>query len=209
MTDRQDYYANPRDDLVAELRRPIGRVLDVGCGEGATGPALRAAGATRLDGIELHAPAAEIARRLYDSVEVGPAEQVLETLPGPYDTICCYDVLEHLARPEDALVRLHEIAAPGAQLHVSLPNARHFSLVRDLVLKGTFGSTPGGGHRDITHLRWFSRRDIRAALEAAGWAVLSAGHPMLARRARLHRITRERLAEFTVVQWILLARRRD
>jgi hypothetical protein len=88
---------------------------------------------------------------------------------------------------------------------VSLPNARHYSLVRDLVMRGTFGSTPSG-HRDVTHLRWFTRRDIVAAIEDAGFSVLSAGHPALARHARLHRLTRGRLAEFTSVQWVVLAR---
>jgi O-antigen biosynthesis protein len=208
MTVESAYYATARDDLVAELPRPLGHVLDVGCGEGATGPALRAAGASRLSGIELHQAAAEVARERYDAVGVGRVEDVLDDLEGPFDTICCYDVLEHLPRPEDVLRRLRAAAAPGAHLQVSLPNARHFSLVRDLVLRGTFGST-ASGHRDVTHLRWFTRRDIVAAVEAAGWQVVSTGNPALARRARLHRLTRERLAEFTVVQWVVLARRRD
>jgi 2-polyprenyl-3-methyl-5-hydroxy-6-metoxy-1,4-benzoquinol methylase len=206
MTAQPAYYATARDDLVAELPRPLGRVLDVGCGEGATGPALRAAGATWLAGIELHEPAAERAREHYDAVAAGPVEEVLDAVEGPFDTICCYDVLEHLARPEEVLRRLHAAAGPGAHLQVSLPNARHFSLVRDLVVRGTFGSAPSG-HRDVTHLRWFTRRDIVAALEAAGWQVVTAGNPGLARRERLHRLTRGRLAEFTVVQWVVLARR--
>ena len=200
------YYATPRDDLVAELPRPLGRVLDVGCGEGATGPALRAAGASWLGGIEVHAASAEVARASYDAVAVGPAEDVLDSLEAPFDTICCYDVLEHLARPEDVLRRLHGAARPGGRLQVSLPNARHFSLVRDLVLRGTFGST-SSGHRDVTHLRWFTRRDIVAAVEGAGWRVERAWHPALARHAALHRLTRGRLAEFTSVQWVVLARR--
>ncbi len=200
------YFATARDDLVAELPRPLGRVLDVGCGEGATGRALRTAGASWLGGIEIHEPSAEVARRSYDAVAVGPVEDVLDTLEGPFDTICCYDVLEHLARPEDVLRRLHAAAAPGGRLQLSLPNARHFSLVRDLVLRGTFGSTPSG-HRDITHLRWFTRADIVAAVRKAGWEVSSAGHPALDRHATLHRLTRGRLAEFTAVQWVLLARR--
>jgi 2-polyprenyl-3-methyl-5-hydroxy-6-metoxy-1,4-benzoquinol methylase len=199
------YYATARLDLVEELPRPLGRVLDVGCGEGATGPVLRDAGAERITGIEIHPPAAEAARAHYDEVLVGPVEEVLDTLAGPFDTICCWDVLEHLPRPEDVLRRLRAVAAPGAHLQVSLPNARHYSLVRDLVVRGTFGST-AAGHRDATHLRWFTRRDLVSVVDAAGWRTLRTGNPGLRRHATLHRITRERLAEFTVVQWVLLAR---
>lgn len=199
------YYAIARQNLVEELPRPLGRVLDVGCGEGATAPVLREAGAERLTGIEIWPPAAETARERYDEVLVGSVEELLDSVTGPFETICCWDVLEHLARPEDVLRRLRGLAAPGGHLQVSLPNARHFSLLRDLVVRGTFGST-SAGHRDVTHLRWFTRRDIVAAVEAAGWRTLSAGHPDLRRREALHRLTRERIAEFTAVQWVVLAR---
>src|SRR4051794_21248374 len=35
------YYANTRQDVVDALPRPVGAVLDVGCGAGAVGPGLR------------------------------------------------------------------------------------------------------------------------------------------------------------------------
>ncbi len=37
------YYALERVDVVDELPRPVGRTLDVGCGEGGVARALRAA----------------------------------------------------------------------------------------------------------------------------------------------------------------------
>ena len=73
-------------------------------------------------------------------------------------------MLEHLVDPERVLRDLHAVAAPGARLQVSLPNARHVSLMKDLIFRGTFGYTDWG-HRDRTHLRWFTRRDIVDAME--------------------------------------------
>ena len=70
-------------------------------------------------------------------------------------------MLEHLVDPSAVLEELREKAAPGAHLHISIPNARHFSLLSDLVLRGTFGYTDWG-HRDATHLRWFTRASLAA-----------------------------------------------
>jgi len=198
------YYANARPDLVAALPRPLGRALDVGCGQGAVGRGLRAAGATWLAGIEMQPSAAVVAQQHYDEVAVGAAETELEHLTPPFDTICCYDVLEHMGDPYTVLRRLLGVAAPGAHLHVSVPNARHLSLVRDLVFRGTFGYTEWG-HRDSTHLRWFTRRDIVTAIEAAGWTDARTSHPALHRAAPLDRLTGGRSTEFLVGQWYVLA----
>jgi hypothetical protein len=91
-------------------------------------------------------------------------------------------------------------------LHVSVPNARHFTLVRDLVVRGTFGYT-AWGHRDSTHVHWLTRRDLVALLEAAGWSVERTTHAELSRSGRFaERATRGLSAEFTVYQWSALAR---
>ena len=197
------YYANTRQDIIDALPRPIGSVLDVGCGSGGVGAGLRDAGATRLTGIELVPAQAELARAHYDEVVAAPVEDALEQLEGPFDTVLCLDVLEHLVDPERVMRDLRGIAASGARLQVSLPNARHVSLMKDLVLKGTFGYTDWG-HRDRTHLRWFTRRDIVEAMERAGWAVQRISHPELRRSRRLDRITRGRSTEFLVGQWYVL-----
>lgn len=199
------YYSNQRPDLVADLPRPLGSVLDVGCGEGAVGRLLRAEGADRLTGIEVDHASAEVARGLYDHVAEGTVEEMLPTLSGPFDAILCYDVLEHLVDPGAVLEGLHSLAAPGGHLHVSVPNARHFSLVKDLVIHGTFGYTEWG-HRDNTHLRWFTRRDIVQTVAAAGWNVVSTSHPQLGRSQALDRLTRGRSTEFLVAQMYVLAR---
>ena len=202
------YYANTRDDIVDSLPRPVGSVLDVGCGSGGVGAGLRRAGASRLTGIEVVAEQAELARAGYDHVVAAPVEEALEQLEGPFDTILCLDVLEHLVDPEQVLRDLHGVAAPGARLQVSLPNARHVSLVKDLVFKGTFGYTDWG-HRDRTHLRWFTRRDIVEAMERTGWAVHRVSHPELHRSRGLDRLTRGRSTEFLVGQWYVLGVKPD
>jgi len=176
----------------------------VGCGEGAVGRVLRAEGAERLTGVEIDPASAAVAREVYDEVHERRVEDVLPELSGPFDTILCYDVLEHLVDPRAVLDQLRGLAAPGGRLHVSVPNARHFSLVRDLLLRGTFGYTEWG-HRDNTHLRWFTRRDICDAVERAGWSVVSTSYPPLGKSKGVARLTGGWSSEFLVAQVSVLA----
>lgn len=203
------YYDRDRADLVARLPRPLGRVLDVGCGEGGAAAGLRAAGATWISGIELHPPSAARAALVLDEVSEGRAEEQLASVCGPFDTFLLYDVIEHLPDPEPLLRDLHGLASPEATIHVSLPNARHWTLVRDLVLRGTFGYGEAG-HRDGTHLRWLTPRDAAALLSRTGWTVVDSG-PVGALTAPSRagsRLTRGRSAEFLAYQWQLLGRAR-
>jgi 2-polyprenyl-3-methyl-5-hydroxy-6-metoxy-1,4-benzoquinol methylase len=204
----EGYFASDRAELVGRLPRPVGNVLDVGCGEGRTGPSLRKAGATRIVGIELEPAAAAAAAEIYDEVREGSVESELDSIEGPFDTILLYDVLEHLVDPWELLRKLQRVAAPGTRVHVSIPNARHWTLLRDLALRGTFGYTEAE-HRDVTHLRWFTRRDLVQLLESTGWAVdgvdFGALRPVSSVAARL---TRNLSAELLAYQLSALAHRR-
>jgi predicted TPR repeat methyltransferase len=201
----RSYFEQARPELVAQLPERLGRLLDVGCGAGGVGRALRDR-ADFIAGIELEEEVASAAREAYDQVLVGRVEDVIAQAEGPFDTILAYDLLEHLPEPEGVLRQLRAVAAPGALLHVSMPNARHWTLVRDLVLKGTFGYT-AWGHRDRTHLRWVTRRDLVELLEGSGWRVERTAHAPLTPVGRLaERLTGGRSAEFLVYQWSALAR---
>lgn len=201
------YYALDRCDVVAQLRRPLGRVLDVGCGAGGAADPLRGSGATWISGIELMPEPAARARQRYDEVRVGDALEQVSHVTAPFDTILCYDVLEHLYDPLALLSALLGVAAARGRIHVSVPNARHVSLLRDLIVRGTFGYT-ASGHRDATHLRWFTRTDIAQLVSEAGWLVEGTRASVLQWRSRaLHRVTGGRSTEYLSAQWYVLARK--
>lgn len=202
------YFEHPRADVVARIPRPLGRVLDVGCGAGHVGASLRAAGATQLVGIELDSQAAARARATFDMVYEADAERALEQLISNqrFDVICCYDILEHLYDPEQVLRGLHSVAALDGILHISIPNARHLSLIRDLVLRGTFGYELFG-HRDATHLRWFTKSDIVTLVEECGWTVTEvATHSFKPLRALITKVSGGYAREFFAVQWYVQCR---
>ena len=202
------YYGEGRGDLISRLRRPAGRVLDVGCAEGAAEGPLRDAGATEITGIELLPEPAAVAATRYDRVVVGDALASLDEIDGPFDTVLCLDVIEHVVDPGALLAALRARTVSGGQLLLSTPNARHWSLVRDLVLRGTFGYT-AFGHRDETHLRWFTRDDLDALLVRSGWqpeSWWSSALQFLANRRIPPRWLPRLGSEFGAGQWFVAAR---
>lgn len=204
------YYGQERASLILELPRPLGRVLDVGCGEGGANGPLREAGATQVTGVEIQPEPAAKAAEVYERVEVGDAAEALMRVSDEFDTILCYDVLEHLVDPAVVLTRLRELVADDGRLHVSTPNARHWSLAADLVVRGTFGYSEFG-HRDATHLRWFTRKDLRHLLDQTGWTFVrstsSMTHRLRELRVKVPSGVSDGLAgEFFGRVWYVLAR---
>jgi 2-polyprenyl-3-methyl-5-hydroxy-6-metoxy-1,4-benzoquinol methylase len=198
-----DYGRLRHDAKIALLREPLGRVLDVGCAEGANADALRARGASHLAGIELDPAFAAAARERYDEVVEGSVPEDLAWPPASFDTVLAYDVLEHLVDPWLAARRLAGLLRPGGRLHISLPNARAKKLWWPLIARGTFAYEPEG-IMDVTHLRFFARRDAVALAEGAGLRVVRVDHPPpeTAKRRLAYRLG---LAEFLTIQWFVLA----
>jgi 2-polyprenyl-3-methyl-5-hydroxy-6-metoxy-1,4-benzoquinol methylase len=203
-----DYGARSRADVLALLDPPLGEVLDVGCAEGANADAIRAAGATRVAGIELDEGFAEVARSRLDEVVTGSAEDDLPWAPGSFDTILCYDVLEHLRDPWTVLGRLHALLRPGGRVHVALPNARHTSLWLPLVRHGRFAYGPQGV-LDVTHLRFFARRDAEDLVRGAGFELTAVEHqrPDTGRGRLALRLAPRLWPELRAIHWYIEGRR--
>lgn len=203
------YYCNCRSDVLDLLADDVGRVLDVGCGEGATGAELLRTGrAEWVDGIELMPAAAEQARRHYRTVAVGHLDRVdRSSLASDYDTMMCNDVLEHVADPWSVLRMLTEDhVRPGGTVIVSVPNVQCVEVVLPL-LGGRF-EYGDDGVLDRTHLRFFTRSSGRELVEAAGLVIEAetAGR-VGASRGRAGRIIGSALGPFGVRQLLYRARR--
>jgi 2-polyprenyl-3-methyl-5-hydroxy-6-metoxy-1,4-benzoquinol methylase len=190
------------------LDAPLGRVLDVGCAEGAGIDVLRARGATYVAGIELDEGFAAAASARYDEVVCGAVPDAIAWPDESFDTVLCYDVLEHLYDPWSAARRLAGLLTPGGRLHLSVPNARNKEVWLPLVLKGRFRYQPEG-LMDVTHIRFFGRRDAVEMLEAAGLEIVAQDHPEpeSIKRKIASRLTRGWAMEFLTIQWFVLARR--
>lgn len=98
-----------------------GPVLDIGCGTGLSGAALRAAGFDRIDGVDISAPMLEEARGkgLYRRLTVTDPDAPLPAAPGDYPTIAAIGVVTTGAAPADLLDDLATTLAPGGRLAFS------------------------------------------------------------------------------------------
>jgi len=143
-------------------------VLDVGCATGYLAKTLQAFG-NSVTGVEYDAEAAERARKYTDKVIVADLDHVDLTaaLPGQtFDVIVFGDVLEHLRDPLPPLRQARSMLAPGGYIVISIPNVAHGD-VRMSLLLGRF-TYRNLGLLDTTHLRFFTRQNLRELLDDAG-----------------------------------------
>jgi spore maturation protein CgeB/SAM-dependent methyltransferase len=164
------YFEFARPEVLALVPESAKRILDIGCGTGRLGEALKARQRAEVVGIELYEPAALAARQRLDQVLVGNVEQMeLPFTPGAFDAVVCADVLEHLRQPESLLRQASRWLGPDGRLVASIPNVRHHSVVGSL-LDGNWTYEPAG-LLDRTHLRFFTRRDIEQLFQDAGFTL--------------------------------------
>lgn len=165
---RHGYYEHARPEILELIPGSARRVLDVGCGAGKLGEALKRRQSAVVIGMEMSRDAAEAAAFRLDEVIVGDAEWLeRDFAEADFDAIVCGDVLEHFCDPSAFLRRARGWLAPGGVLIASIPNARHFSVIAPL-LDGNWSYEPAG-IMDATHMRFYTRRDIIELFHGSGF----------------------------------------
>ncbi|MCL6640463.1 MAG: glycosyltransferase, partial [Candidatus Rokubacteria bacterium] len=168
------YYRHERPEVVALVPAGARRVLDIGCGAGGLGRALKRRSPCWVAGVEANPAAAAAARPYLDEVLEVDLEQV-ETWPWPpasFDCVVCADVLEHLRQPGRLLARLTPLLAPGGVLVASVPNVRHAGVLASLLVEGRW-RYEDEGILDRTHVRFFTRAELEPLLQEAGLRLTS------------------------------------
>ncbi|NBT55035.1 MAG: class I SAM-dependent methyltransferase [Betaproteobacteria bacterium] len=204
------YFAHARKEIAPLLPPRCGRVLEVGCGSGATLAWLRASGRAEYSvGVEISSAAAESARSLVDEIYCLDFEKSGSSFAQPkFDVILCLDVLEHMVDPWRVVDQLvTDQLAPGGTLVMSLPNVRHYSVVLPLLLQGRWDYETAG-LLDRTHLRFFTRRTALAMVShplLKGPRCLSAGFDWPSLKASVNFVTAGLFRDLLTYQYLLSA----
>jgi len=200
------YHDRVRSDVFDIVPEKAGRVLDLGGGIGATGAALKASG--RATYIVLVDQVANTIATGVDEAFAGDLEDVslvdrISASAGPFDTILCLDILEHLRDPWSVVHGLHKALAPGGSIVVSVPNVNHFSVVGPLIFKDKF-RLQDAGILDRTHLRWFTRRGAIELATCSGLTKEKVQANIFSRRDRLlNHLTFGLFRRFLAVQYVI------
>ncbi|HEV8238782.1 MAG TPA: class I SAM-dependent methyltransferase [Thermoanaerobaculia bacterium] len=160
-----DYYGEAREDVLPFVPPHAHDVLEVGCGNGATGRLLQDRLGCRVTGVELNPAAAAAAARHLHRVVCGDVAEV--ALDGDFDAIVACELFEHLPEGEAVLRRLADHLRPGGRIVLSVPNVGHHSVVADL-LAGRWDYLPIG-LLCYTHYRFFTRRTLEDWMRRLGF----------------------------------------
>ena len=164
------YYTGDREDIRALLPAGARRVLDVGCGAGTLGAALKAQTGAEVVGLELFEEAAALAETRLDAVHRVDL-QTLTELPYPdgyFDAMTFGDVLEHMHDPHGLLRTLRRYLADGGTIVCSIPNVKHWTVVMDLIVRDRW-TYDDKGLLDRTHVHFFTLEEIGDMLDEVGF----------------------------------------
>jgi 2-polyprenyl-3-methyl-5-hydroxy-6-metoxy-1,4-benzoquinol methylase len=168
----EHYFNSKRIEIEKLLPTNRAKVLEIGCGSGATLSWLKQEkGSKWVAGVELTENASARARDQLDFFITGDIEKI--KLPfdnASLDLILCLDVLEHLVDPWLTIKNLNELLKPGGTMIVSLPNVMHRSAMLPLLLNDRWDYV-ASGILDRTHLRFFTKKTAVEMLENSGLQV--------------------------------------
>ncbi|HAU89195.1 MAG TPA: hypothetical protein DCW72_02870 [Elusimicrobia bacterium] len=155
-----------RYDVFSSLIEPGTSLLDIGCGDGFALKYLAEKKSVSGEGVDISEAAVRAATNRGVKARAADITAAGFEISGVYDYILISEVIEHIARPEDLLRKIHGHFRKG--LIVSIPNSGHY-IHRLRLLFGRFPVQwmlhPG------EHLRFWTLRDFRRWSEWLGFRV--------------------------------------
>lgn len=137
---------------VLRYARPPGRALDIGCGKGEVALALHEKG-FECTGIDMKANTIAYLQAHFPQIDWRSATMAdLAAMPGRYDVLTLYHVLEHISDPKAALAGVKALASPGALIVIEVPNVGG----REARLKGRRWH-----YYKLDHVNYFREADLR------------------------------------------------
>lgn len=116
------YYLEDRYEFQAARRYATSgmSVLEIGCGSGMFAASLPPGCSYR--GLEFNAEAIRKARARGLQVDDTKIESLVVTVPGTFDMVCAFQVLEHVPNPATLLSGAAQLLKPGGRLVIAVPS---------------------------------------------------------------------------------------
>ena len=210
--DKEDeYFSKARIELIQYVPMESKKILEIGCGDGATGALLKLRiPSSEVIGVEIAKRPAALAAKFLDAVHVGNVEDAEQfSLPyseGHFDVLIAADVLEHLVDPWTTLKRLATLVEPNGRIVASIPNVQNWRVLLPLIFRGRW-TYRESGLLDRTHLRFFTRITMVELLVHAGFDVVLM-KPIDRRSRWLSQWIRSPLLDIFTTQFIVIGIKR-
>jgi len=224
------YHTFGRPELAQMFTNLPSLILDVGCSAGSNAALVKSRfPGSRAWGIEMNRDAAALASEKLDRVLRGRFEDFdlreEGIAHGTLDAVLLTDVLEHMYNPWDVMVKLRPYMSAAGQLVLSIPNVRNLWLM-DQLSKGNW-TYDAQGLLDITHIRFFTCKEMYKFAEETGYRVVQSRFSIDGRlvaiwqqhqnapgpvnidleRMTLKNVSRDELIELCTLQYYLLLER--
>ncbi len=172
-----NYYKHLRSEIFNSVPENSLNILDVGCGAGVLGKALKTKNNNRyIVGIELNQEAVYFAKQNLDEVYQFDVEKVNLTFEsGFFDCIIFADILEHLVDPWQTLRNYLKLLKYEGTIIISIPNIRNLKIIHQLIELKSW-RYEDEGILDRTHLRFFTKNDFLTILDKFNIEVKSVFH---------------------------------
>ena len=128
---RMNAYTRARYDIVLECVREAaiprgGRLLDVGCGDGALSGVLNSALGMQVTGVDTSEKGLALAREMFARRGLAGEFKLVNGYEtgfkdGSFDVVVCSDVVEHVDDPGAMLREIHRVLVPGGRLVITTP----------------------------------------------------------------------------------------
>ena len=166
------YFSSCREELSALIPQGNHKILDIGCGNGNLGEMLKKIGKAReVIGIEIYPQAAKKASQRLDKVILADIEEIeLPFKKNYFDYIIFGDVIEHLIDSRGTLLKIKKYLSTNGFLIASIPNVRHWSVLRPLLFRKEWNYVEAG-ILDKGHLRFFTYNSILNIFHNSGFRV--------------------------------------
>ncbi|MGK5095393.1 methyltransferase domain-containing protein [Deltaproteobacteria bacterium TL4] len=209
-------YIGKRDDIIALIPPQALTFLDVGCSTGVLGKQIKAKfPLAQVYGVELDDAMSKVASQVLDQVYQGSAERIDLSQSLKQESVDCIifaDVLEHLQDPWSVLSKYSAFLKPEGVIISSLPNVRHYSTLVSLIFKAEWPYRERGIH-DRTHLRFFTKKNMRFLFENAGLSIetMVPNYRLLERPSKFNKLSfllaLPVLKDFITFQYLLVAKK--
>jgi len=206
------YFSYIRWDIINQVPEGNHRILDVGCGAGATLLKLKELGkASEIFGIEINEDIAGKLSPLLNGIIIGDIESIKLPFNEKYfDYILFGDILEHLINPDKILNQYKELLKDDGFIIATIPNIKHFNILLRLIILDEFKYVDEG-ILDKSHLRFFTKKEIENLFMRNKFKIVEINPIIYGRIKILKNLFRNKIlpgGSFFALQYLIKARKK-